>query len=148
MLEEVAKLVFDAAKDFGLQIEDVRIRRADLPTANSEAIFRRMQTERQQEAAQFRAEGEEQSRRIRAESERERTILLANAERTGEILRGEGDARKNKILADAYSLDEEFFDFLRTMQACKDTFGDTEMSMVIAPGQVCEKFFGEIEIKN
>ena len=70
------------------------------------------------------------------------------AERTSSILRGEGDAQKNTILADAYGLDEDFFDFLRTMQACRDTFGDTEMSMVIAPGQVCEKFFGEIEIDN
>ena len=64
-----------------------------------------------------------------------------------QYLRGEGDAEKNTILGDAYGLDEEFFDFLRTMQACRDTFGDTEMSMVIAPGQVCEKFFGEIEIQ-
>mgnify|MGYP001487853190 CR=1 FL=1 len=59
-----------------------------------------------------------------------------------------GDAQKNTILADAYGLDEDFFDFLRTMQACRDTFGDTEMSMVIAPGQVCEKFFGEININD
>ena len=67
---------------------------------------------------------------------------------TSSILRGEGDAAKNRILGDAYSRDQEFFDFLRTMQACKDTFGDTEMSMVIAPGEVCEKFFGEIDIQN
>ena len=113
LLEEVAILVYDAAKDFGLQIEDVRIRRADLPTANSEAIFRRMQTERQQEAAQFRAEGEEQSRRIKAEAEKEKTILLANAERTGEILRGEGDAKKNKILGEAFSRDPDFFHVVR-----------------------------------
>mgnify|MGYP001310005851 CR=1 FL=1 len=75
-------------------------------------------------------------------------ILRARSERTSSILRGEGDAQKNKILGDAYGLDQEFFDFLRTMQACKDTFGDTEMSMVIAPGEVCEKFFGEIDIQN
>jgi len=98
LMEEVGKIVAEEAKEFGLQIEEVRIKRADLPTANSEAIFRRMQTERQQEAAQFRAEGEEQSRRIKAESERQRTVLLANAERDGEILRGQGDAIKNKVL--------------------------------------------------
>ena len=95
-----------------------------------------------------RAEGEELSKEIVASADRQQTVIIAEAERTSSILRGEGDAQKNKILADAYSLDEEFFDFLRTMQACRDTFGDTEMSMVIAPGQVCEKFFGEIEIKN
>ena len=78
----------------------------------------------------------------------QQTGHLAEAERTSSILRGEGDASKNKILGDAYSLDEEFFDFLRTMQACKETFGDTEMSMVIAPGEVCKKFFGEIDKEN
>ena len=95
LLEEVAVLVSAAAKDFGLQIEDVRIRRADLPTANSDAIFRRMQTERQQEASQYRAEGEEQSRILKAQAEKEKTILLADAERSSDILRGEGDAEKN-----------------------------------------------------
>ena len=145
LLEEVAKLVFDAAKDFGLQIEDVRIRRADLPTANSEAIFRRMQTERQQEAAQFRAEGEEQSRRIRAESERERTILLANAERTGEILRGEGDAAKNKILGDAFSQDPDFFSFYRAMQAYITAIDSSDTTMILSPDSEFFEFFNKIE---
>ena len=80
-----------------------------------------------------------------ASANRQQTVIIAEAERTSSILRGEGDAQKNIILGDAYSMDEEFFNFLRTMQACKDTFGDTEMSMVIVPGQVCEKFFGETE---
>ena len=145
LLEEVAKLVFNAAQDFGLQIEDVRIRRADLPTANSEAIFRRMQTERQQEAAQFRAEGEEQSRRIRAESERERTILLANAERTGEILRGEGDAAKNKILGDAFSQDPDFFAFYRAMQAYITAIDSNDTTMILSPDSEFFEFFNKIE---
>ena len=145
LLEEVAKLVFNAAQDFGLQIEDVRIRRADLPTANSEAIFRRMQTERQQEAAQFRAEGEEQSRRIRAESERERTILLANAERTGEILRGEGDASKNKILGDAFSQDPDFFAFYRAMQAYIIAIDSNDTTMILSPDSEFFEFFNKIE---
>ena len=145
LLEEVAKLVFDAAKDFGLQIEDVRIRRADLPTANSEAIFRRMQTERQQEAAQFRAEGEEQSRRVRAEAERERTILLANAERTGEILRGEGDAAKNKILGDAFSQDPDFFSFYRAMQAYITAIDSNDTTMILSPDSEFFEFFNNIE---
>ena len=145
LLEEVAKLVFDAAKDFGLQIEDVRIRRADLPTANSEAIFRRMQTERQQEAAQFRAEGEEQSRRVRAEAERERTILLANAERTGEILRGEGDAAKNKILGDAFSQDPDFFSFYRAMQAYITAIDSNDTTMILSPDSEFFEFFNKTE---
>ena len=145
LLEEVAKLVFNAAQDFGLQIEDVRIRRADLPTANSEAIFRRMQTERQQEAAQFRAEGEEQSRRVRAEAERERTILLANAERTGEILRGEGDAAKNKILGDAFSQDPDFFAFYRAMQAYITAIDSSDTTMILSPDSEFFEFFNNVE---
>ena len=107
-----------------------------------------MRSERDKEANLLRAEGEELSKEIRASADRQQTVIVAEAERTSSILRGEGDALKNKILGDAYGLDQEFFDFLRTMQACKDTFGDTEMSMVIAPGEVCEKFFGEIDIQN
>ena len=145
LLEEVASLVYEAAKDFGLKIEDVRIRRADLPTANSEAIFRRMQTERQQEAAQFRAEGEEQSRRIKAESEKEKTILLANAERTGEILRGEGDADKNKILAEAFSRDPEFFAFYRAMQAYVTAIDSSDTTMILSPDSEFFEYFNNID---
>ena len=145
LLEEVASLVYEAAIDFGLKIEDVRIRRADLPTANSEAIFRRMQTERQQEAAQFRAEGEEQSRRIKAESEKEKTILLANAERTGEILRGEGDADKNKILAEAFSRDPEFFAFYRAMQAYVTAIDSSDTTMILSPDSEFFEYFNKID---
>ena len=94
------------------------------------------------------AEGDELSLEIKASADREKTVILAEAQRTSSILRGEGDAKKNQILGDAYNTDQEFFNFLRTMQACRDTFGDTEMSMVIAPGKVCEKFFGEIGTQN
>ena len=145
LLEEVAILVYDAAKDFGLQIEDVRIRRADLPTANSEAIFRRMQTERQQEAAQFRAEGEEQSRRVKAEAEKEKTILLANAERTGEILRGEGDAKKNKILGEAFSRDPDFFAFYRSMQAYVSAIDSGDTTMILSPDSEFFEYFNKID---
>ena len=107
-----------------------------------------MRSERLKEANLLRAEGEELSKEIVASADRQQTVIVAEAERISSILRGEGDAQKNNILGNAYGLDQEFFDFLRTMQACKDTFGDTEMSMVIAPGEVCEKFFGEIDIQN
>ena len=133
---------------YGVKIVDIRIGRTDLTEQVSNNVYQRMRSEREKEANLLRAEGEELSKEIVASADRQQTVILAEAERTSSILRGEGDAAKNRILGDAYSLDESFFDFLRTMQACKDTFGDTEMSMVIAPGEVCEKFFGEIDIQN
>ncbi len=145
LLEEVAILVSAAAKDFGLQIEDVRIRRADLPTANSEAIFRRMQTERQQEAAQYRAEGEEQSRILKAQAEKEKTILLADAERTSDILRGEGDGEKNKILGEAFSKDPEFFSFYRSMQAYINAIGSEDTTMILSPDSTFFEYFDKID---
>jgi len=134
--------------NYGVNIIDIRIGRTDLTEQVSNNVFQRMRSEREKEANLLRAQGEELSKEIRASADRQKTVIIADAERISSILRGEGDAQKNKILGDAYSLDEEFFDFLRTMQACKETFGDTEMSMVIVPGEVCEKFFGEIELNN
>ncbi len=134
--------------DFGVEILDIRIGRTDLTEQVSNNVFQRMRSERDKEANLLRAEGEELSKEITASADRQQTVIIAEAERTSSILRGEGDAEKNKILAEAYGLDKEFFDFLRTMQACRETFGDTEMSMVIVPGEVCEKFFGEINNTN
>jgi len=133
---------------FGVEIIDIRIGRTDLTEQVSNNVYQRMISERDREANLLRAEGQELSKEIVASADRQQTVIVAAAERTSSILRGEGDALKNKILGDAYSLDEDFFDFLRTMQACKETFGDTDMSMVIVPGKVCEKFFGEISIDN
>ena len=133
---------------FGVEIIDIRIGRTDLTEQVSNNVYQRMISERDREANLLRAEGQELSKEIVASADRQQTVIVAEAERTSSILRGEGDAFKNKILGDAYGLDKEFFNFLRTMQACRETFGDTEMSMVIVPGQVCEKFFGEIESVN
>ena len=130
---------------FGVEIIDIRIGRTDLTEQVSNNVYQRMISERDREANLLRAEGQELSKEIVASADRQNTVIIAEAERTSSILRGEGDAFKNKILGDAYNLDQEFFDFLRTMQACRETFGDTEMSMVLVPGKVCEKFFGEIE---
>ena len=134
--------------NYGVKIVDIRIGRTDLTEQVSNNVFQRMRSEREKEANLLRAEGGELSQQFKASADRQKTVILAEAQRTSSILRGEGDAQKNKILGDAYSVDTEFFNFLRTMQACKDTFGDTEMAMVIAPGEVCEKFFGEIDIEN
>ena len=133
-------------KNFGIKIMDIRIGRTDLTEQVANNVYQRMRSEREKEANLLRAEGEELSKEIKASANRQKTVIIAEAERTSSILRGEGDAQKNQILGDAYGLDVEFFNFLRTMQACRDTFGDTNMSMVIAPGKVCEKFFGDISI--
>jgi len=148
IMGSIQVIIKNEEKSFGVQIIDIRIGRTDLTEQVSNNVFQRMRSERDKEANLLRAEGEELSKEIRASADRQQTVIVAEAERTSSILRGEGDALKNKILGDAYSLDKEFFDFLRTMQACKETFGDTDMSMVIVPGQVCEKFFGEIESDN
>ena len=142
IMASIQAIVNREESSYGVEIIDIRIGRTDLTEQVSNNVYQRMISERDKEANLLRAEGQELS------ADRQQTVIIAEAERTSSILRGEEDASKNKILGDAYSLDEEFFDFLRTMQACKETFGDSEMTMVIAPGQVCEKFFGEIKIDN
>lgn len=145
IMSSIQSTVKNEEASYGVQIIDMRIGRTDLTAQVSSNVYQRMISERDKEANLLRAEGQELSKEIVASADRQQTVIIAEAERTSSILRGEGDAQKNKILGDAYALDEDFFDFLRTMQACKETFGDTEMSMVIVPGQVCEKFFGEIQ---
>jgi len=143
---QIEKQVKASEANYGIQIVDIRIGRTDLTEQVANNVYQRMRSEREKEASLLRAEGEELSKEIKASANRQKTVIIAEAERTSSILRGEGDAEKNRILGEAYGLDTDFFNFLRTMQACKDTFGDTDMSMVIAPGKVCEKFFGEIGI--
>ena len=148
IMSSIQAIVNREESSYGVEIIDIRIGRTDLTEQVSNNVYQRMISERDKEANLLRAEGQELSKEIVASADRQQTVIVAEAQRTSSILRGEGDASKNKILGDAYSLDSDFFDFLRTMQACKETFGDTEMSMVIVPGQVCEKFFGEIEFNN
>jgi len=128
---------------FGIEIVDVRIRHADLPPQNSAAIYSRMQQERKREAFQFRAEGSEISQRIKARAEREVTILTAEATRESDILRGQGDAQKTKILADAYEQDPDFFAFYRSMQAYQDALGNGSTTMVLSPNSEFFKYFGQ-----
>jgi len=142
LMQEVSELVSVEAAQFGISIEEVRIIRADLPSENSEAIYRRMQTERQQEAAQIRAIGEEKARFIRAESEKNKTVLLAEAQRDSEILRGEGDAEKNRILGEAFSKDPDFFSFYRAMQAYSKALTEGDTTMVLSPKGEFFEYFG------
>ena len=130
------------ALSFGIEMVDVRIRRVDLPEQNSQAIYQRMETERQREAQEARAKGREQAVRIRAQAERERTVLLAVAEKDSEILRGEGDGRAVKIFAKAFTTDEEFFEFYRSMQAYQKTMTGEDTTLVLSPDSEFFKYFG------
>ena len=132
------------SKDFGVDVIDVRIRRADLPDENSQAVYRRMQTEREREAKEYRAQGDEASQRIRSRADKERTILLANAKRESEILRGQGDALAIKIFADAFGQDEDFFSFYRSMQAYTLALGAEDTTLVLSPDSEFFRFFGQI----
>ena len=145
LMQEVSELVSDRATQFGISIEEVRIKKADLPSENSEAIYRRMQTERQQEAAQIRAVGNEKARFITAESEKQKTVLLAEAQRDSDILRGEGDAKKNKILGKAFNQDPDFFAFYRAMQAYSKALTEGDTTMVLSPKSDFFEFFGNAE---
>lgn len=127
---------------FGVEIVDVRIKRADLPVENSQAIFRRMQTEREREAKELRAQGAEIAQRIRARADRERRVLIAEAQKRAEILRGEGDAEAIRIFAEAFGQDVEFFKFFRTMQAYRQALGDGNTSIVMSPESDFFRFFG------
>jgi membrane protease subunit HflC len=120
-------------KGFGVSIEDVRIRRADLPEENTKAILARMQSERQRVAAQARAEGAEAAQRIRADAERDRTVLLADARATSDRLRGEGEAEATRIYANAYNQDTGFFSAWRTLQAYRDAFESGTSRLVLTP---------------
>jgi membrane protease subunit HflC len=131
MMKRIAEDVNTQAEEFGIDIVDVRLKRVDLPQANSEAIFRRMQTERQQEAAEIRAQGREAGQRIRSEADRKATIIKAEAERDSQILRG--DAERNKIYAEAYGKDEDFFAFYRSMQAYEKGIKSDDTRMVLSP---------------
>jgi len=142
MMRRIAEDVNAQAQNFGIDIVDVRLKRVDLPQANSEAIFARMQTERQQEAAEIRARGREAGQRIRSEADRRATIIKAEAERDSQILRGEGDAERNKIFANAFTRDEDFFAFYRSMQAYEAGIKANDTRMVLSPNSQFFNFFG------
>jgi len=134
--------VNNEAQNFGISIVDVRIKRADLPTANSDAIYRRMQTEREREAKEFRAKGAEMAVTITSTADKEVTVILADAQKQSEIMKGEGDGERNKIFADAFGQDPEFFSFYRSMQSYSKAFTAGETSMILSPDSEFFKFFG------
>ena len=131
------------AKGFGIKIVDVRIRRADLPPQNSEAIYTRMIQERKREANEYRAEGSEISQRIKARAAREVTVITAEANRESQILRGEGDGEKTRILAGAYGQDPDFFAFYRSMQAYQDALPAGTTTFVLSPNSEFFRYFSQ-----
>ena len=137
--------VNNEAENFGIKIVDVRIKRADLPQANSEAIYRRMQTEREREAKEFRAKGAEMAVTITSTADKEVTVILADAQKKSEIMKGEGDGQRNKIFADAFGQDPEFFAFYRAMQAYEKSLIGGETSLILSPDSEFFKFFGNIK---
>ena len=144
-MELIKQGVNNEAQNFGINIVDVRIKRADLPQANSDAIYRRMQTEREREAKEFRAQGAEMAVTITSTADKEVTVILAEAQKQSEIMKGEGDGERNKIFADAFGKDPEFFAFYRAMQAYETALIGGETSLILSPDSEFFKFFGNIK---
>ena len=141
LMRQIRDSVRKEAANYGITVDDVRIKRADLPPENSEAIYRRMQTERQQEAAQLRAKGAEEAQKILATADREKIVVLADAERDGQIMRGEGEAEMNRIFAAAFGRDPDFFAFYRSMQAYRNALGSDDTTMVLSPDSEFFRYF-------
>lgn len=142
LMKKIQAAFNNAAQQFGIEVVDVRIRRADLPEQNSQAIYQRMQTEREREAAEIRAQGNEEAQRIRSRADREVTVLIAESERDAQIARGEGDAKRNEIYAAAYSQDPEFFAFYRSMEAYKKSLKGDNTTMIVEPQGEFFRYFG------
>ena len=130
------------ARDLGIEVVDVRIRRADLPEQNSQAVYQRMQTERQRQAASIRGEGSQKSQEIRAKADRDVTVIVAEAQSKAEQTRGEGDAKRNRIFAEAFGKDPEFFAFYRSMQAYEAGLRANDTRLVLRPDSDFFKYFG------
>tara|TARA_B100001013_G_scaffold107386_1_gene61466 strand:- start:859 stop:1734 length:876 start_codon:yes stop_codon:yes gene_type:complete len=144
IMSDIRDEVNREAQRFGIEVIDVRIRRADLPEANSLAIYDRMKSEREKEAREYRAQGQEASKRIRSIADRDKTVILANASKKGQILKGEGDSQSIKIYANAFKKDPEFFMFYRSMQAYKESLSDESTTMVLSPNSDFFKYFNNI----
>jgi membrane protease subunit HflC len=145
VMAKIRDVVSQQAEIFGVKIVDVRIMRADLPKENSDAIFARMQTEREKEAREIRANGAEEADKIRAEADKEKTIILANAKKQADLLRGNGEAEAIKIYANSYGRDPEFADFYRSMNAYKEVFKSEKTKMVISPDGEFFKYFDSLK---
>ena len=141
LMKNTKERVNDEMKNFGVEMVDVRMRRADLPEANSQAIYKRMRTEREREAAELRAQGSEQSQRIKSTADKDVTVLVANANREAEQTRGVGDEERNHIYAEAFSKDKDFFAFYRSMQAYDEALKGSHTRIVLSPSSEFFRYF-------
>ncbi len=144
LMGRIRDLVNTEARQFGVDVIDVRIKRGDLPEANSQAVFRRMQTEREREAKEFRAQGERRAVEIRAGADRTRVETVAEAEKRADIIRGEGDGEAVRVFAEAFGRDPEFYAFYRSMEAYRNALGSDDTTMVLSPDSEFFRFFGNI----
>jgi membrane protease subunit HflC len=142
LMAKVREQLDTEAQSYGISVVDVRIRRADLPEQNSQAVYQRMQTERQREAAEFRAQGSQKSQEIRAKADRDVTVLVAEAQSKAEQTRGEGDAERNRIFAEAFTKDPDFFGFYRSMQAYETGLRPNDTRLLLRPDSEFFKYFG------
>jgi membrane protease subunit HflC len=143
LMNRIAAQVNTQAAPLGLEVVDVRIRRADLPEQNAKSVFDRMRAEREREAAEFRAQGVGEANRIRATADREVTVIKADATRKGEEMRGQGDAERNRIFADAFGKDADFFGFYRSMQAYEAAMQSGDTRLVLSPDSAFFKYFND-----
>jgi membrane protease subunit HflC len=148
VMKKIRDVVSAESEIFGIKIVDVRIMRADLPKENSDAIFARMQTEREKEAREIRANGAEEADKIRAEADKQKTIILAEAKKKSDLTRGNGEAEAAKIYANSYGRDPEFADFYRSMNAYKEALHNDKTKMVISSDSEFFKYFGSAKNQN
>jgi modulator of FtsH protease HflC len=142
LMNRIRDQVDKEAAAYGIQVVDVRIRRADLPEQNSQAVYQRMQTERQREAAEFRAQGGQKAQEIRSNADREATVIVAEANSTAEQVRGDGDGERNRLFAEAYGKDPDFFAFYRSMTAYENGLKSADTRFLLRPDSEFFKFFG------
>ncbi len=143
LMEEIKRRVNEESKDLGVEIVDVRIKRADLPKDIESAIFARMKSEREQEAQQLRAQGEQTKRTIIADAERQVTIIKGEAQQKADTLRGEGEAERNRVFAEAFGKDPDFFAFYRSMQAYEHGLKAGDTRLVISPTSEFFRYFND-----
>jgi membrane protease subunit HflC len=143
LMSRIQQLVDREAGAYGIEVVDVRIRRADLPEQNSQAVYQRMQTERQREAAEFRAQGAQRAQEIRSRADRDVTVLVADATSKSEQIRGEGDATRNQIFAEAFNRDPDFFAFYRSMQAYETGLKPSDTRLLLKPDTSFFRYFND-----
>ncbi|MBR0776752.1 protease modulator HflC [Bradyrhizobium diazoefficiens] len=142
LMQRIREQLDREAEGYGIQVVDVRIRRADLPDQNSQAVYDRMKTERQREAAEFRAQGGQKAQEIRSKADREATVIIADANSQAEQTRGAGDAERNRLFAEAYSKDADFFAFYRSMSAYENGLKANDTRFLLRPDSNFFRYFG------